>query len=54
MTVFKSYMQMVKKNLGMVLMYFGIFIGIAIVMSIAGNKGDCWRVFGRKGRYGYC
>lgn len=39
MTVFKSYMQMVKKNLGMVLMYFGIFIGIAIVMSIAGNKG---------------
>lgn len=39
MTVFKSYMQMVKKNLGMVLMYFGIFIGIAIAMSIAGNKG---------------
>lgn len=39
MIVFKSYMQMVKKNLGMVLMYFGIFIGIAIAMSIAGNKG---------------
>ena len=39
MTVFKSYIWMVKKNLGMVLMYFGIFIGIAIAMSIAGGKG---------------
>jgi len=40
MTVFKIYILMLKRNIGLILMYFGIFIGIAIAMSIAGSKGN--------------
>ncbi len=40
MTVFKIYLLMIKKNIGLVLMYFGIFMGIAIAMNIVGNKGN--------------
>lgn len=40
MTVFKSYLLMVKRNYGRLLLYFGIFIGIAVAMSIAGDKGS--------------
>ena len=39
MIVFKSYLLMVKRNYGRLLLYFGIFIGIAVAMSIAGENG---------------
>ncbi len=40
MTVFKIYILMIKRNIGLVLMYFGIFMGIVLAMSIAGSKGN--------------
>lgn len=33
MTVFKGYLKMTKKNIGIVLMYFGIFLVIAIMIN---------------------
>lgn len=33
MTVFKGYIKMTKKNIGIVLMYFGIFLVIAIMIN---------------------
>lgn len=38
MTVFKGYLKMTRKNIGIVLMYFGIFLGIAIIMNAAVQK----------------
>ena len=35
MTVFKGYMMMTKKKIGQVLMYFGIFLCVAILMNVA-------------------
>lgn len=44
MTVFKCYMKITRKNIGMIIMYFGIFLGISVAMLYAtkesgnGNK----------------
>lgn len=44
MTVFNCYLKITKKNIGMIVMYFGIFLGISIAMLYAtkergaGNK----------------
>ena len=38
MTVFKGYIKMTKKNIGIVLMYFGIFLGIAIAINATFQK----------------
>ena len=38
MTVFKGYMTLVKRNLNMVLMYLGIFLGIAVMVQAANSK----------------
>lgn len=38
MTVFKGYMTLVKRNLNMVIMYLGIFLGIAMFMQAANSK----------------
>lgn len=37
MTVFKGYMLMAKKNLGTILLYFGIFVGIAMATAAAND-----------------
>ncbi|MCX4326712.1 MAG: ABC transporter permease [Lachnospiraceae bacterium] len=39
MTVFKCYMKIIKKNTGMIIMYFVIFAAISVVMLYAG-KGN--------------
>lgn len=40
MTVFKGYLRIIKSNLGYILMYFGIFLAITIMMeSIIGKSG---------------
>ena len=38
MTVFKGYMTLVKRNFHMVLMYLGIFLGIAVLTQTANSK----------------
>lgn len=38
MTVFRGYMTLVKRNLNMVLMYLGIFLGIAVLVQAANSK----------------
>ncbi len=38
MIVFKGYIKMTKKNIGIVLMYFGIFLGIAIAINATFQK----------------
>lgn len=42
MTVFKCYMKIIKKNAGMIIMYFVIFAAISVVMLYAskGNGGQ--------------
>lgn len=42
MTVFNCYMKIAKKNIGMIIMYFGIFLGISVAMLYAtkGSGGD--------------
>lgn len=38
MTVFKGYMMLVKRNKGIALMYLGIFLAIAIIISASGQR----------------
>ncbi len=38
MTVFNGYMKMIRSNIATVFMYFGIFIGIAILMNQVGDN----------------
>lgn len=38
MTVFKGYLLMAKKNLGVIIMYFTIFLVLAIIMNMSASK----------------
>ncbi len=40
MTVFNCYMKITRKNIGMIIMYFGIFIGISIAMLYATKESE--------------
>ena len=38
MTVFRCYMKIVKKNIGLLLLYLGIFLGITIIFQGTANQ----------------
>ena len=38
MTVFKGYMRIMKKNTGLILLYLGIFFGVAMALQAAASK----------------
>ena len=40
MTVFKCYMKILKQNIGLVIMYLGIFFSVALVMQMAAGKSE--------------
>ena len=45
MTVFNCYMKITRKNIGMIIMYFGIFIGISIAMLYATKESESKNTF---------
>ena len=40
MTVFKCYMKILRQNIGLVIMYLGIFFSVAMVMQMAAGKSE--------------
>lgn len=40
MRVFKGYMILMKRNLGLILLYFGVFVGIAVMIQTSAPKTD--------------
>ena len=40
MTVFKCYMKILRQNIGMIIIYLGIFFSVALVMQIAAGKSE--------------
>ncbi len=40
MQVFKTYMKIVKRKIASVIMYFVIFFGIAIALTVVGEDND--------------
>ena len=40
MTVFKCYMKILRQNVGMIIIYLGIFFSVALVMQMAAGKSE--------------
>lgn len=40
MTVFKCYMKILRQNIGMIIIYLGIFFSVALVMQMAAGKNE--------------
>lgn len=40
MTVFKCYMKILRQNIGMIIIYLGIFFSVALVMQMAAGKSE--------------
>ena len=40
MTVFKCYMKILRQNVGMIMIYLGIFFSVALVMQMAAGKSE--------------
>ena len=47
MIVFKCFLKMIKKNVGMMVLYFVIFFTVCLLMQFA-TDGKAWRILRRR------
>ena len=53
MTVFKGYMKILKKNIGLVVMYLVIFFSVALALQAAAGKEAVTVIRARVSRLGW-